>query len=355
MAMSTGAGPGAGGAGGPTVGVAVVGYGYWGPNLVRNLAELPDASVRWVCDLQPDRLGPVSRRYPAVGITSDYDEVLRDPAVDAVVVATPVATHYRLALAALRAGKHVLVEKPLAATSEEALELVDEAGRRGLVLSVDHTFVYTGAVRVMHELVEKGTVGDLYYFDSVRVNLGLFQHDVDVMWDLAVHDLSILDYIVPEKPVAVSAFAAAHVPHHPANVAYLTLAFESSMVAHVHVNWLAPVKVRHTLLGGSKQMIVYDDIEPSEKVRVYDRGIDLAGDREAVYEMLVSYRTGDMWAPHVDLTEALRTETAHFLRCITDDEQPLTGGEEGLRVVRTLEAAARSIEQQGRLVEIVHD
>ena len=334
------------------LGVAVVGYGYWGPNLVRNLVELPGAQVRWVCDLHADRLDLAARRYPGVGVTNDYDEVLGDPSVDVVAIATPLGTHYQLALAALRAGRHVLVEKPLTATSDEALRLIEEADRRGLVLFVGHTFVYTGAVRTIHDLVEKGMLGDLYYYDSVRVNLGLFQHDVNVMWDLAVHDLSILDYVVPETPVAVSAVAMSHIPQQPENIAYLTLTFESSFVAHLHVNWLAPAKVRRTLLGGSRQMIVYDDLEPSEKVRVYDRGIDLVSDREAVYELLVSYRTGDVWAPQLDPTEALRTETAHFLRCVTDGERPLTGGEEGLRVVRILEAAATSARTGGRFTPI---
>lgn len=337
------------------IGIAVIGYGYWGPNLVRNLAEIPDARLLHVCDLRKERLASVQARYPTVSITDDLAEVLRDPRVDAVAIATPVSSHFQIAMKALMAGKHVFIEKPMAATAEEARRLVDEAARRGLKLAVDHTFIHTGAVRKMREIVEDG-LGDMYYYDSVRVNLGLFQHDVSVIWDLAVHDLSILDYVLQEKPVAVSATGMSHVLGEPENIAYLNLFFESKLIAHIHVNWLAPVKVRRTLIGGSSKMIVYDDLEPSERIKVYDKGITLNGNPqkngEKVYQMLVGYRTGDMYAPQLDMTEALGRELREFVSCIEQDRQPTADGQAGLRVVRILEAATQSLAQRGRVIEL---
>jgi predicted dehydrogenase len=272
--------------------------------------------------------------------------------VDAVLVATPVDTHFDMALAALRAGKHVLVEKPVTATSAQARILMDEAARRRLLLMVDHTFVYTGAVRKMRELAETGELGDIYYYDSVRVNLGLFQHDVNVLWDLAVHDLSIMDFVLRQQPVAVSATGFAHVQGRPENIAYMTMFFDTSLIAHVNVNWLSPVKVRRTLLGGSRRMVVFDDLEASEKIKVYDRGISLNPSPENVYQMLIGYRAGDMWAPQIAVSEALAVEAAHFVACIRDGAAPITGGEAGLNVVRLLEAATESMGQQGRLVSL---
>ncbi|HET9960746.1 MAG TPA: Gfo/Idh/MocA family oxidoreductase [Nitrospiraceae bacterium] len=337
------------------IGVGVIGFGYWGPNLVRNFHEMPDARVLAVSDLRMERLSLAASRYPGITVTTHVQELLRSPAVDAVLIATPVSTHYELALQALRAGKHVLVEKPLTTTSEQALRLSEEADRRGLTLMVDHTFVYTGSVRAMKELLAKGDIGDLYYYDSVRVNLGLFQHDVNVLWDLAVHDLSIMDHLLPCRPRAVCATGMRHFPKEPENIAYLTLFYDSSLIAHIHVNWLAPVKVRRTLIGGSRKMIMYDDVEPSEKVKVYDKGVmtetQQAGS-EAMYKMLVGYRAGDMWAPQLDTAEALKREARHFLDCITDRQIPLTGGEAGTRVVQILEAASRSMAERGRLIEV---
>lgn len=337
------------------IGIAVVGYGYWGPNLVRNISETPRANLVCVCDLSCARLAAVQSRYPAVKTTDDFEEVLRDPRVEAIAIATPVSSHFKLAMKALMAGKHVFVEKPMAATAEEASRMVEEAARRRLILAVDHTFVHTGAVRKMCELVESG-LGDMYYYDSVRVNLGLFQHDVSVIWDLAVHDLSILDYVLPEKPVAVSAIGMSHVTGEPENIAYLTLFFESKLIAHIHVNWLAPVKVRRTLIGGSNKMIVYDDLEPSEKIKVYDKGITMNCNShsygEKVHQMLVGYRSGDMYAPRLDMTEALKIELEQFIDCIEQNARPITDGHAGLRVVRILEAATRSLAQRGRIVEL---
>jgi predicted dehydrogenase len=333
--------------------VGVIGYGYWGPNLVRNFMECADASVEMVCDVHQARLAEVTRRYSSVRTTTSADELCRDPSVDAVVITTPVESHYPLALAALQAGKHVLVEKPLASTSEQASRLIDEAASRQLVLLVDHTFVYTGAVRKMRELAQQGELGDLYYYDSVRINLGLFQQDVNVLWDLAVHDLAIMDYVLDRQPVAVSATGLSHVAGKPENIAYMTMFFDETLIAHVHANWLAPVKVRRTLLGGSRRMVVFDDLEASEKVKVYDRGISLNPSADNVYQMLVGYRAGDVWSPQLSISEALSVEVAHFVDCVSRGATPITDGEVGLRVVRLLEAATVSMADKGRLVEMV--
>jgi predicted dehydrogenase len=334
------------------LGVAVIGCGYWGPNLVRNFAEMQGSRVVAVSDLQPARLAPIAARYPTIRTTTDHRDLLHDPEVEAIAIATPVSTHYELARQALEAGKHVLVEKPMAASSDEARRLIELAESRGLVLMVDHTFVYTDSVQKIKELVTAGELGRLYYWDSTRVNLGLFQHDVSVLVDLAVHDLSIMDYVLGARPVAVSATGIAHVPGQPVNTAYLTLFFDGDLLAHFHVNWLAPVKVRRTLIGGDRQMIVYDDIEPSEKVKVYDKGITLATEDVGRFEMLVGYRTGDMWAPRLGLTEALRVEAQHFVDCVRHGLRPITDGHAGYRVVKILEAAARSLAERGRLVEL---
>lgn len=332
--------------------VGVIGYGYWGPNLVRNFAENAHTEVVAVSDLRQENLGRVARRYPGIRTGTDCKDMLRDPQVDIVAVATPVRSHYELALAALQAGKHVLIEKPMTESSDQAKHLVEEAARRNLKLMVDHTFIYTGAVRKIRELVSNGDLGDVYYYDSSRINLGLFQHDVDVIWDLAVHDLSILDYVLEERPLAVCANGASNIAGSPENLAYITVFFGSGTIAHINVNWLAPVKLRRTLVGGSKKMIVYDDLDPAEKIRVYDKGVDVVEKPSQVYDMLVSYRTGDMWAPRLDETEALSLEIAHFADCIEHGKQPLTDGEMGLRVVELLEAASASMRQQGRRVDI---
>jgi predicted dehydrogenase len=335
------------------IGIGVIGYGYWGPNLVRNFANTPDVKVVAVSDLNAQRLDQIRNLYPTIKLTTDARDLFVDPTVDAIVIATPVATHFDLAMQGLRAGKHVLVEKPLTSTSEQGERLLAEAHRRKLVLMVDHTFVYTAAVRKIRELVDSGRLGRLYYYDSVRINLGLFQHDVNVLWDLAVHDLSIMDYVLAAKPCAVAATGIAHVAGQQHDVAYMTCFFENSMIAHFHVNWLAPVKIRRTLVGGDQRMIVYDDLEPSEKVKVYDKGITLNnGGPEGRYQLLVGYRAGDMWAPQLTTGEALRVEAAHFIECINRTADPLTGGEVGLRIVRILEAGTQSISMQGRPVEL---
>jgi len=332
--------------------IGVIGYGYWGPNLVRNFNEAAQSEVLAVSDFSQKRLDVAKIRYPALEVYTDHKRLLADSAIDAVAIATPVSTHFDLAMEALKSGKHVFLEKPFTEKSEQAVRLLEEADRQNLVIVVDHTFVYTGAVQKISKLVNSGELGDLYYYDSVRVNLGLFQHDVSVIWDLAVHDLSILNSIYPHEPVAVSATGINHVIGRPENIAFLTLFYSNTMIAHIHVNWLAPVKIRRTLLGGNKKMIVYDDLEPSEKVKVYNKGITIDNDRESVYQDMIGYRTGDMWAPKLENKEALMEEVEHFIRCITDNETPRTGGGAGLIVVKTLEAATRSMAERGRPVEL---
>ena len=334
------------------INIGVVGYGYWGPNLVRNFLELPRTVVKAVAVLDSSKLEIVSRRYPAIKTTRDFQELLRDPEIDAIAVATPVHTHFELGMATLKAGKHLWLEKPMTESSLQARKLVDEAEKRGLVFLVDHTFIYTGAVRKMGEIVTSGELGKVYYYDSTRVNLGLFQRDVSVIADLAVHDFSILDFLLNEHPVAVSAGGINHFPGTPENLAYITLFYDSGTIAHTNVSWLAPVKVRQVLLGGSKKMITYDDLEPSEKVKIYDKGISFTDDPEQIQEMRVGYRTGDMWAPKLDGTEALRVEGEHFLDCIETGKSPRTDGRLGLRVVEVTEAATSSMRGRGETVHV---
>ncbi len=331
--------------------VAVLGYGYWGPNLIRNFLETTDARMAVCCDVDEKRLALVAERYPRIALTTNYDEVLRDPAIDAVAIATPVATHYAFARKALEHGKHVLIEKPMTASVAEAESLTDIAAKRNLTLMVDHTFIYTGAVRKMKEIISRGKLGELYYFDSVRINLGLFQKDVNVLWDLAPHDIAILDHLVEEQPVSVCANGACHIGNGVENVAYLTVYFQSELIAHFHNNWLAPVKIRTVLVGGSRKMILYDDMEASEKVKVYDRGIDTIG-VEGVHHARVSYRLGDMWAPKLETTEALRLVTEEFINSIKTGRRPLTDGMNGTNVVKILEAAEMSIKHRGREVKL---
>jgi predicted dehydrogenase len=337
------------------ISVGVIGCGYWGPNLIRNFAEAEAAELRWVCDRDARRLEKVARRYPSARAAADADLLLSDPRLDAVVVATPVATHYPFARRALEAGKHVLVEKPMTASAREAEELIALAERGGLTLMVDHTFVYTGAVRKIKELVAGGGVGDLLYFDSVRINLGLFQHDVNVVWDLAPHDLSIMDHVVGRMPTELTATGSCHIEPGLENIAYVQLRFDDSLIANFHFNWLSPVKIRRTLIAGSRRMIVYDDIEPTEKIRVYDSGVtrnEPALSEEETYKTLVSYRTGDVWVPKLDSTEALRYVVAEFLDSIKLSRPSVSDGAAGLRVVRLLEAAQHSINDGGRWIKL---
>lgn len=337
--------------------IGVIGCGYWGPNLLRNFAENEGARLRWMCDLDSRRLETLGRRYPSARTTNACEQLFDDPELDAVVIATPVSTHFNFARDALRAGKHVLLEKPFTASVREAEELIELAERAGLVLMVDHTFIYTGAVRKIKEIVTSGELGELLYFDSVRINLGLFQRDINVVWDLAPHDLAIMDYIIERQAVSLTATGSCHVERGIENIAYVMLRFSDEFIAHFHFNWLSPVKIRRALIAGSRKMVVYDDIEPTEKIRVYDKGVMVTQsqelvDREAVYRTLVSYRTGDVWVPKLDSTEALNYVCDEFLSAIRERRRPLTDGAAGLRVVRLLEAAQRSINQGGRLIEL---
>ena len=332
--------------------VGVIGYGYWGPNLVRNFSEAPGCEMAYVSDLRAPRLDQVRKRYPAVQTTTDHRDILNDASVDAVVIATPVSTHFELASQALAAGKHVWVEKPMTATFDEAKRLVDLAAKAQRLLHVDHTFVYTGAVRKIKDLMSADSFGEVYYYDSTRVNLGLFQSDVNVIWDLAVHDVSIMDYVLPARPRAVFAAGTSHVAGGPEDMAHMTFYFDGNLVGHVNVSWLSPVKIRRTLIGGSGKMIMYDDLEPSEKIKVYDKGITLNTDPAAVYQMKIGYRSGDMWAPQIDVGEALQDEVRHFADCIAHGAEPITDGHAGLRMVEILEKASLSVRERGRVVEL---
>lgn len=334
-------------------GVGIIGYGYWGPNLVRNFSELDDSQVVAVSDFRMPRLTLAQKKFPGISVTTDYHDLLDNPAIDAVAIATPVSSHFDIAMAALAAGKHVLVEKPLTRTSEEAETLVREAHQRQLTLMVDHTFIYMGAVQKISDLINSGELGDIYYYDATRVNLGLFQHDINVIYDLAVHDLSIMDYLFHTmRPVAVSASGKSHLAGQPENIAYLTLYFDANFIAHINVNWLSPVKLRQTLIGGSKKMIVFDDLEVTEKVKVYNSGITVNSHPEDIYKTMVGYRMGDICSPFIDQTEALQVVARHFIDCIVKKETPRTNGEMGLRIVKILEAACQSLKEHGRPIEV---
>lgn len=336
------------------INIGIIGYGYWGPNLVRNFADTPGATVAAVADLDPSKLQIAKRRYPNIKATTDLNDLLQDPSIDAIAVATPVYTHFELGMEALKAGKHLWLEKPMADSSVQARKLVEEAERRNRVLIVDHTFIYTGAVRKMKEVMQDGELGQIYYYDSTRVNLGLFQPDVSVIADLAVHDFSILDYLLDEPPLAVSASGTKHFPGTPENLAFITMFYGSGTIAHTNVSWLAPVKVRQILVGGSKKMITYDDLEPSEKIKIYDKGVSFADDPQKLLEMRVGYRTGDMRAPRLDTTEALRVEGQHFIDCIEQGTAPQTDGHLGVRVVELIEAATASMRSHGETIDLRH-
>ena len=331
--------------------IGVIGYGYWGPNLVRNFHALEKAKVVKICDASPAALGRARKAYPNIEAVSDADEILRSPDIDALAIATPVSTHFELAKAALANDKHVFVEKPMTSTETEAKSLIELAARRNLTIMVDHTFLFTSAVRKIKQLIDDQLLGNLYYYDSMRVNLGLFQHDVNVIWDLAPHDLSIMDFVISEKPIALAANGIAHFGNGVQNVAYITVYFASNLIAHFNVNWLSPVKVRTTLIGGEKKMLVWNDLQADEKIKVYDKGVELRnGNGEGVYNMLVSYRSGDMWAPQVDQVEALKREAGYFVQCVMNNQTPFNDGNAGLRIVRMLEACSRSLARRGDLV-----
>ena len=335
-----------------TVSVGVIGCGYWGPNVIRNFFEAPGAEVVACCDADPRRLDGIRQRFPSVKTVQHPRALFTDPAIDAVAIVTPLRTHYALAAAALNAGKHVFLEKPAAATAEQTARLLDLSRQRRRTLFVDHVFVYTAAVRKMRELIAGGQIGKLYYVDSVRINLGPYRHDTNAIWDLAIHDISILDYLLGKMPKTVSVLGASYLKRRSEDIAYVSLGYDDGVIAHLHVNWLAPVKVRTMILGGSKRMIIYDDVEVSEKIKVYDKGIDLSQHPEQLQRTLVSYRVGDMYAPKLESVEALQTAVRHFLDCVRTGRTPLTGGEAALRVLRVLEAAQRSLRHGGRVERI---
>src|SRR5260370_1862596 len=328
----------------------VIGYGYWGPNIVRNLRALEWCQVVGICDQTPAARKRIQAAYPDTPIYSDCNELIRSPEVDAIAVSTPVWTHYELAKAALESGKHVFVEKPFTSTVAQAEELINLAEQKNLQIMVDHTFLFTGAVRKIQKLLKEGMLGKLYYYDSTRVNLGLFQHDCNVIWDLAPHDLSIMNHLLNKDAEAISATGQAHLNAH-ADIAFITAYYPDKMIAHVNVNWISPVKVRTTLIGGEKKMLVWNDLEADEKLKIYDKGVDVKS-QEGVYNLLVSYRSGDMWAPQVEQVEALKLELGYFVECISKNETPFNDGRAGLKVVRMLEAASDSLAKRGALVPL---
>ncbi len=326
----------------------VVGYGYWGPNVVRNLDQLDQVDLLGVCDLSASARQRAQKAFPHLEVTSDPAALLTSPDIDAVAVVTPVWTHFELAKAALENGKHVFVEKPFTSNSAQAQELIELAEKKNLKIMVDHTFLFTGAVRKIRQLLNEDTLGKLYYYDSTRVNLGLFQHDVNVIWDLAPHDLSIMDHLIAQRPEAIVATGQTHLNGHE-DIAFITLYFPDKVIAHINVNWLSPVKMRTTLIGGEKKMLVWNDLTTDEQVRVYDKGVSVSS-REGVYNLLVNYRSGDMWAPRLERAEALTHELSYFVDCITKNHTPMNDGQAGLRVVQMLEASTRSLRQRGALV-----
>src|SRR4051812_34053313 len=326
----------------------VIGYGYWGPNIVRNLRGLEGCEVVGICDQSPAARKRIQSANPGVPVYSDHNELVTATNVDAIAVITPVWTHFDVAKAALENDKHVFVEKPFTSTTAQAEVLINLAERKNLRIMVDHTFLFTGAVRKIQKLLAEGTLGKLYYYDSTRVNLGLFQHDCNVIWDLAPHDLSIMNHLLHKDAEAISATGQAHHNEHE-DIAFITAYFPDKMIAHVNVNWISPVKVRTTLIGGKKKMLVWNDLEADEKLKVYDKGVNVTS-REGLYSLLVNYRSGDMWAPQIEQVEALTRELAYFVECITKDEAPVNDGEAGLRVVNMLQAANESIAKRGSLV-----
>src|ERR1017187_7755492 len=319
----------------------VIGYGYWGPNIVRNLLGLEGARILAISDKLPAARERAQKAHHGIRVTAEASEVISSTEIDAVAIITPVWTHFELAKAALENGKHIFVEKPFTSTSAQAEELIDLAARKNLKIMVDHTFLFTGAVRKIKQFLQEGMLGKLYYYDSARVNLGLFQHDINVIWDLAPHDLSIMDYLIGECPEEIVATGQSHLNRHE-DVAFITLYFPNQVIAHINVNWLSPVKVRTTLIGGEKKMLVWNDLEADEKVKIYDKGVHVTNN-EGVYDLLVNYRSGDMWAPRLEQGEALRLELAYLVDCIVNDQIPFNDGQAGLRVLKMLEAASQSL------------
>lgn len=332
--------------------IGVIGYGYWGPHIVRNFNSISGASVISVCDLEENALSQVKNNYPGISITKDCNDIIKSKEIDAVAIITPVSTHYAIAKNALRNGKHIFIEKPFTSSSEQAMELIELAERKNLTIMVDHTFLFSGAVKKIKQLIEQDVLGDLYYFDSIRINLGLFQKDVNVIWDLAPHDLSIMYHLVGKDPIAVAATGISHFDDGIENVAYITVYFSGNLIAHFNVSWISPVKIRTTLIGGHKKMIVWNDLVADEKIRVYDRGVENGHGitKEKLNNLRTSYRIGDMWSPKVKEVEALRCEAEYFVECVEKNQKPINDGAAGLRVVRMLEASMKSLKRGGEVV-----
>jgi predicted dehydrogenase len=326
----------------------VIGYGYWGPNVVRNLDQLDKAEVLGVSDISASARKRVQKAYSHLEVTSDPAQLLSSTEIDAIAVVTPVWTHFELAKAALENGKHVFVEKPFTSTTAQAEELIELAARKNLKIMVDHTFLFTPAVRKIRQLLDDDALGKLYYYDSTRVNLGLFQHDINVIWDLAPHDLSIMDHVIRQHPEAIVATGQSHLNGFE-DMAFITLYFPDKIIAHINVNWLSPVKIRTTLIGGEKKMLVWNDQAADDQIKIYDRGVTVTSP-EGVYNLLVNYRSGDMLAPRIERGEALTNELNYFVDCITNDETPMNDGQAGMRVVKMLEASSQSVRQRGALV-----
>lgn len=331
------------------INLGIIGYGYWGPNLVRNFASNRHFQVTAVADNRQERLALVSRQYPAIATTTDPDELLRNPSIDAVAIATPVFTHFNFARTALMNGKHVLLEKPMTSSLAEAEELISLAASKGLSLMVDHTFLYTGAVRKIRQLIDEDVIGRVQYLDSTRINLGLFQPDINVLWDLAPHDISIMTHLVGEKPYSLSASGVSHTNNGLENIAYLTVNFASGFIAHFNCSWSSPVKIRMMLIGGDRKMIVYNDVEPTDKIRIYDTGYTVKNDEDK-QKLLIDYRTGDIFIPKTPSTEALALMVEDFALSITEKRAPVSDSASGLAVIRILEASSESLRHHGKEV-----
>jgi predicted dehydrogenase len=334
------------------INIGLIGYGYWGPNLARNFNSNPNMELKSICDLSADRLEMAGKLYPQVKLTKDTNELFSDANLDAIAIATPVSTHFDLAYKALSNDKHVWVEKPITEKIEQAEALIDLASKKNKSLFVDHIFIYTGAVRKIKQIIQNGELGDLIYYDSTRVNLGLFQQDVDVIWDLAAHDISIMDYLMPFKKFTVSATGSNYYGNGIVPKSLLTIYMENNVVGHINVSWVSPVKIRRTLIGGTLKMILYDDNNPSEKVKVYDKGVDLYVTKEELYRLKIQYRIGDMYAPKLEEFEALARGTEHFADCIMNGKKPMSDGEAGLEVVKVLVASKESLKKKGAPIEI---
>ncbi|MFA6078133.1 MAG: Gfo/Idh/MocA family oxidoreductase [Candidatus Omnitrophota bacterium] len=331
--------------------VGIIGYGYWGPNIVRNFCAIEGVKVAAVCDKRQDALLRAQKAYPHIVTCSDHSDITTSKDIDIVAIVTPVSSHYALAKEALNNGKHIFVEKPFTTNVKEAEKLIELADKKGLKIMVDHTFLFTGAVKKIKELLDDHKLGKIYYYDSTRVNLGLFQHDVNVIWDLAPHDLSVMDYVIKEKPVAITATGVDHFGRNLENIAYITVHFKSNLIAHFNLNWLSPVKIRMTLIGGEKRMLIWDDLHADEKIKVYDKGVEVKGS-QGVYNLLMEYRSGDMWVPFLDRVEALHAELQYFVDCILNDTTPINDGHAGLRIVNMLEASDKSLKLSGKQIKL---